>query len=75
MNTVFANLKNSTNLTEAAKVVNNGRNDGIFFYVNGSRVSVASPYVTLSEAQQLEELNWFLKGKVYDIQLIINTKN
>jgi hypothetical protein len=67
MNNLTATVKTVCNLALYAKAINNGRTDGIYFYVNDNKVSVSSPYVTLSEAQQLEELGWFLKGKEYDI--------
>ena len=48
------------NLDRRADSVNNGRTDGIYFYVNGKHVSVSHPHFKLSIAKQKEELAWFL---------------
>lgn len=49
-------------------LINNGRTDGVYFYANENRVSVDCWYRQLSEEIQRQELDWFLKGKEYEIK-------
>lgn len=49
-------------------VINNGRTDGVYFYANENRVSVDCWHKQLTKESQIEELNWFLKGKEYEIK-------
>ena len=42
--------------------VNNGRNDGINFYVNEDIVKVYCWHTQLTEQEQVNLLNWFLDG-------------
>lgn len=58
---------NTSSLDVYANAINNGRTDGVYFYVNENRVSVSHPYSQLSEVAQREELCWFLNGKTYEI--------
>jgi|SanBayMetagenome_1026888.scaffolds.fasta_scaffold09834_11 hypothetical protein len=67
MKNLVAILKSECNLDEYADAINNRRADGIYFYVNGKKVSVSYPYSQLSEEMQLEELRWFLDGREYEI--------
>lgn len=62
-----ATVENANGLEAKSNAVNNGRTDGIYFYVNGNHVSVSHPYVELSELRQEEELDWFLTGRVYSL--------
>ena len=61
----MAQLHDDVNLEKYADVINNGRNDGVYFYVNGKNISVSYPHNQLSEQSQMEELTWFLKGRSY----------
>ena len=65
MKNLVAQLQGNVNLEKYADVVNNGRTDGVYFYVNGKNVSVSYVYNQLSEKTQIEELTWFLKGHSY----------
>lgn len=66
--TLIATVKyNSEKLELAAKAMNNGRTDGVYFHVNDSRVSVSNPHYRMTEKDQLDELNWFLIGFEYQI--------
>ena len=58
---------NISSLDVYANAINNGRTDGVYFYVNENKVSVKYPYSQLTEAAQREELCWFLNGKTYEI--------
>ena len=68
MKTIVGKLKGNCNLDAYAKIVNNGRTDGTYFYINQSDVIVCNPHIKLSEETQIKELNWFLKGKEYEIK-------
>lgn len=69
MATLFAILDpGQKSLNAYADAVNNGRTDDRYFYVNGPRVSVSNPYFELSEETQLDELNWFCRGRRYQIE-------
>ena len=63
MKNLVAKLQDSVNLEKYADAINNGRTDGIYFYVNGNTVSVSYCHSQLSEETQKEELNWFLSGR------------
>ena len=65
MKTLVAKLQENTNLEQYADAINNGRTDGIYFYVNGKNVSVSYSHNQLTEKTQIEELTWFLKGRSY----------
>lgn len=68
MKNLIATVKsNYQNLEVYADRINNGRTDGIYFYVNSNRVSVSYTYSQLNEKSQIEELEWFLKGKEFQI--------
>ena len=67
MKTLIAIPKSKCNLNAYANFINNGRTDGIYFYVNEGNVSVCHPHKKLSENTQIEELKWFLEGKEYEI--------
>lgn len=68
MKQIFATLsKQKPQLSVFADAVNNGRTDGIYFYVNDTNVSVSHPHTKLTEARQIEELEWFLSGLEYTI--------
>ena len=60
-------LRNASNLEAYAKAVNNGRTEGVCFYVNGHKVSVFYAHADLSEEAQLDEINWFLKGRAFEV--------
>lgn len=60
-------LKSIINLEDKARVVNNGRTDSVYFYVNGNNVSVSSPFFEMTEDQQKNELDWFLNGYEFEI--------
>lgn len=68
MKTIVGKLKSNCNLDAYANVVNNGRTDGTYFYINQCNVLVCNPHIKLSEETQIEELNWFLKGRDYEIK-------
>ena len=68
MKNLVAIVKGDFNLKPYAKVINNSRTDNVIFYVNGNKVSVFCVYNQLSEKIQLEKLDWFLKGREYQIQ-------
>lgn len=68
MRKLIAKVTGDTSSLDAyANGVNNGRTDGVYFYVNEDLVSVLYPYSQLSEVRQREELRWFLNGKTYEI--------
>lgn len=67
MKTLVATLNKNCNLDKYADAINNGRNDNIYFYVNGSKVTVSCTYGQLSVDDQLSELQWFLNGKDFTI--------
>lgn len=54
-------------LSDYSISVNNGRTDGVYFYVNGSNVTVSSYCTELSEDFQRQELEWFLNGTHFEI--------
>ena len=62
MTTLVAQLQQNVNLEKYADAINNGRTDGIYFYVNGRNISVSYAHNQLSEKKQKDELTWFLKG-------------
>jgi hypothetical protein len=47
--------------------VNNGRNDGVNFYVNADFVNVFCWHRKLSVEEQTNLLNWFLDGFKYEL--------
>lgn len=65
MKNLVAQLQGNLNLEKYADVINDGRTDGVYFYVNGKNVSVSCAHNQLSEKTQIEELTWFLKGRSY----------
>ncbi len=67
MKNLVATLNQNYNLEKYADVINDGRNDNIYFYVNGSTVTVSYTYGQLSINEQLSELQWFLNGKDFTI--------
>ena len=67
MKTIVATLNQNCNLEKYADAINNGRNDNIYFYVNGSNVTVSHTYANLSIDEQLIQLQWFLTGKDFTI--------
>ncbi len=62
---MIAKVNNPQELESLAKIVNNGRTDGVYFYVNEKNVSVHHAHVVLSKEKQVEELDWFLAKKEY----------
>jgi hypothetical protein len=65
---VVARLLKRVDLSQAAKVVNNGRTDGVSFYVSGCEsVTVSAWWYEMSEEKQKSELKWFLKGYEYEL--------
>ncbi len=65
-NLTATTLKNY-DLEAYANAINNGRTDGVYFYVNNNTVTVSYAHSQLSEDFQREELEWFLRGKEYII--------
>lgn len=65
MKSLVAQFQGNVNLEKYADAINNGRTDGIYFYVNGNNVSVSCAHNQLSEKTQIEELTWFLKGRSF----------
>lgn len=65
MKTLVAQLQDNVNLENYANAINNGRTDGIYFYVNGNKVTVSYCHNKLNEEIQKDELTWFLKGRNY----------
>ena len=65
MKNLVAQLQSCIDLEKYADAINNGRTDGIYFYVNGNKVSVSYPHNQLTEEKQIEELTWFLKRHSY----------
>ena len=57
--------KDSKQLSEKAKSVNNGRTDGCYFYVSSNFVNISNPHHELPITWQKEELEWFLKGREF----------
>ena len=71
MRTITAKLEinGKRNLTYIDPMpVNNGRNDGINFYVNNDIVRVYCWHTQLTEQEQVNLLNWFLDG--YNFTLV-----
>lgn len=58
---------NTSSLNVYANAINNGRTDGVYFYVNENKVSVSRWCSQLSEVEQREKLCWFLNSKTYQI--------
>lgn len=59
-------VTNSTNLQKRSQVVNAGRTDGTYFYVNGNSVEVSNPSLKMTEEQQISELEWFLNDREFE---------
>ena len=67
MTTITATITdNKVSLEKYADAINNGRTDGVYFYVNGNNVTVSHPHNQLSEDWQKSEIAWFLKGRAYN---------
>lgn len=69
---MIAIVETVKNLQNKANVVNSGRTDGTYFYVNNNCVTVSNPHLKLSDEQQESSLAWFLSDIKYrlDCELI-----
>ena len=67
MTKIYAKIseRDSEQLNNKAKVINNGRTDGCYFYVGSNFVDISNPHHQLSIISQKEELEWFLEGREF----------
>ena len=66
----FANKlteQNRLDLNRYARIVENGRTDGVSFYVSTDYVSAYRWHSQLSVDEQTNLLNWFLDGFKYEL--------
>jgi hypothetical protein len=68
MENLIAKIKSNYDLSNEAKRINNGRNDGNYFYVNLNTVIVCNPFKNLSELDQINELTWFAGTREFTIE-------
>jgi hypothetical protein len=65
---LIAILDSNKDLRNQAKIVNNARTDGNYFYTYENKIMVCNAHKELSESDQLKELKWFIGTEEFTIE-------